>query len=237
MSISNIVDRVNKLRSLTQSTNVHEAAAAAAAANKLIDQYRLIEADLETTETLEPIEEDVDYIYETGKVTRWKSALISTLVKHYGLTWWNDCSYATGRQVSRFRLVGRRSDITIAKYMFAWLQAECLRLSEDEARGRGYGRVYVASYCDGFVLGIRDQLEASRKEVWKDASSSALVKLDERQLEANNWLASMRPNLRIKKQYSKRQVDPYALNRGKQAGASVHMGQALDVGASTKLLK
>lgn len=132
-----IIEKVQKLLALSKSSNANEAAAAANAANKLIDTYRLSEADLECmADAGEPIEEDSEYIYESGKVTPWKTALVSHLVKHYGCVHWNDTSYATGRQVSRYRLVGRRSDIGITKYMFAYLSAECQRLAAIEAKGK-----------------------------------------------------------------------------------------------------
>jgi hypothetical protein len=94
------------------------------------------------------------------------------------LAFFNHISYAEGRKVSRFRLLGRKSDITLAKYMFSWLVSECSRLSDIEAKGRGH--IYVASYCHGFVKGIADQLSISRRDISKDATSAALVKLDAR---------------------------------------------------------
>lgn len=48
MSMSPIIEKVQKLLSLSKSSNAHEAAAATAAANKLIDQHRLTMADLDS---------------------------------------------------------------------------------------------------------------------------------------------------------------------------------------------
>jgi hypothetical protein len=121
MSVSPIIEKVQKLLALSKSCNANEAAAAAAVANRLIDQYRLSEADLDADVEgeLEPIEEDSDYLYQSGKITAWKQTLVSILVKHYGCAYWNDATYASGRKVTRYKLVGKRSDVGIVRYMFA----------------------------------------------------------------------------------------------------------------------
>jgi Protein of unknown function (DUF2786). len=233
--MSSVVDKVQKLLALSKSSNAHEAAAAAAMANKLIDQYRLSEADLEVHgQNEEPLEEDEGYLYESGKVTPWKMTLMSVLVKHYGLAHWNDATWASGRQVSRFKLVGRKSDIAVAKYMFTWLTAECQRISMLEAKGMG--RVYVGSWCAGFVNGVASQLKASRAEAQKDATSAAIVKVDARADQSKNFLDKLHSDLVYKKKYSQAQTDGRAFMQGHQRGQSIHLGQSMGSGGA-KLLK
>jgi hypothetical protein len=233
-NIDSIIEKVQKLLALSKSDNANEAAVAAAMANKLLDQYRLSMADLETKENVEGIEEDPDTIYESGKVTRWKSRLVSILTAHYGVTYWNDCHWKTGRQFSRYRLVGRKSDITIVRYMFAWLSAECHR--QATYHGTGKGRVFIACYCDGFINGVAEQLRLSRVEVKKTATDSAMIKLDARQEEAKHWLKTFHPNLRTTQNYSLHQVNHDAKSMGHSAGRSIHLGKAMDVGSKIKLL-
>lgn len=234
MSTSTIIEKVQKLLALSKSSNMHEAMAAAAAANKLIDQYRLSTADLESEAHIEePIEEDQGYIYESGKVTAWKYSLMMNLVKHYGLHLWNDCSWATGRQVSRYRLIGRKSDITIAKYMFAWLTSEATRLSTLEGKGRG--RVYIASYCQGFIHGVSEQLKLSRGEAEKGASSNAIVHINARSAEAEAFLKTLRPNLVKKSAPSHSMIHGGAFRQGEEKGRNIHLGSHLGAGG-TKLL-
>lgn len=232
-NLTSVIDRVQKLLALSKSQNANEAANAAAAANRLIDQYRLSEADLESTfQNIEPIEEDEGYIYESGRINPWKSTLVNVLVRHYGLAHWNDADWSTGRQVSRFRLVGRKSDITIAKYMFAWLTAECQRLSDQEAKGKG--RIYVGSYCLGFVNGVSTQLRLSRAEVQKDATSAAIVKIGGRSEAAKSFMYSLH-NLRSKRSGGSSHIDHNAFSAGKSKGESLHLGSSLGAGG-TKLL-
>lgn len=236
MTVSAIVDKVQKLLALSKSSNANEAAAAAAKANKLIDQYRLSEADLETEATadLEPLEEDPDYVYQSGKVTPWKKLLVNVLAAHYGCAYWNDRTYVNGRQFSRYRLVGKRSDIGITRYMYSWLLLECQRLSEKEAKGMG--RIFVGSYCEGFVIGVANQLKLSRAEVQKDATATAIVKIDARAQVAKSFLYQLHTNLVQTKQVSARQRDGLAFSLGQNRGQNMHLGASMAASGGTKLL-
>lgn len=230
----NIIEKVRKLLALSASNNVNEAAAAAALANKLIDANRLSEADLEdvVTENIEPIEEDSEHIYVTSKVTGWKSTLITNLAKHYGCAIYNDAVIISNRKQSRYRMVGRRSDLGITRYMFNWLLVEIQRLADITVKG--CGRVTIASYCMGFVHGIIDQLKISRSEASKDASSSALIKINAREDEAKKMMLQWH-NLAAAKKYSSSQVDQAAFGMGKDKGKSFHLGASV-AGGTTRLL-
>lgn len=234
---SEVIEKVQKLLALTQSSNANEAAVAAAAADRLIAKYRLSQVDLELTGSLsESIEEDVDYIYETGRTTPWKVSLLGILVAHYGLAHFNDNYFPQGRKVSRFRLIGRKSDMAYAKYMFAWLVSECQRFADTEAKGKGYGRVYVESFCQGFVNGIAKQLQANKQVAEQDSSSAALVKLNARGEEAKVWM-DHHHNLVYGKSKSYTRVDQFGLERGLSRGENFHLGPVMGNGATPLLNK
>lgn len=235
MEIKAVIEKVQKLLSLSKSDNIHEATAAARQANRLIDQHRLTMADLETeTQVIEdPLEEDSEYIYTSGKVTPWKIILLNNLAHHYGLYHYNSGTWETGRKISRFKLIGRRSDIAVARYMFAWLVATCQRLANLEAKGKG--RVFVSSYCEGFVQGVNVQMAASREELKKQATSSAIVKIDNRGLDARSHAYKVVKGLYEKQGSSARRLDPNAYTAGKERGKNVHLGASLGAGKN-KLL-
>lgn len=236
MSMQSIIEKVQKLLALSKSSNISEAANAAAAANRLIDQHRLSMADLEVEGSMEdPLEQDGGYIYETGKVTPWKHLLLQVLVEHYGLYQYNEYTHVNYRKFSRFRLVGRKNDIIVCRYMFAWLTAECQRLANLEAKGMG--RVYVASYCEGFVNGIYKQLKASRVEAEKSATSSAIVKIDARSMEAKDYAYKMVEGLKQVKDTSFRHIDYNAFRAGKIKGENIHLGSSLSDGKAPKVLE
>lgn len=233
--LKSVIDKVKKLQSLSKSNNINEAAAATAAANKIIDQYRLLQIDLEFTnvESSEPIEEDFEFVYETGRITQWKVNLAMVLAQHYGCYIYNDNITSSGRKQSRLRLVGRRSDMAIHKYMFNWLQLECKRFSLKEAKG--FGRVYVDSYCRGFVNGIRTQLDASRLEVTKDANQASLIKINKRESEAKDFINSKK-NLITTKTKSFSYTDKFAYALGLDKGNKIHLGESLSNGVNGRLL-
>ena len=226
--LSSVIEKVQKLLALSKSSNANEAATAAALANRLIDQYRLAESDIQTEAPADDaIQSDDGYVYETGRVTEWKRVLVGTLAKHYGVAHFNDISMATGRKVSRFKLVGRKSDIAIARYMFGWLELECQRLSEKEARGMGH--VYAQSYCAGFVAGVAEQLAASRKEVQQTASSSAIVKLDSR-FDLSKSFMYAQFNLKKSRTVSQGQFNSAGFASGQVRGKNVHLGAVMGSG-------
>lgn len=232
--LASVIEKVQKLLALSKSANAHEATNAAAAANKLIDAYRLSEHDLaiDNAES-DPIIEDDSYIYETGRIIPWKNVLIHVLTTHYGVAHYIDAHYPEGRKVSKFKLVGRTSDIHIVRYMFAWLIAECQRLADSQVKGRG--RVVVASYCEGFVTGLASQLQTSRKEVQQTVSSEAITKLDSRLEESRNFMYQKYSDIKQVKAKSHVQRDVSAFIAGQQQGKNIHLGAAMG-GSKTKLL-
>lgn len=231
---NSIIEKVQKLLALSKSSNANEAASAAALANKLIDLYRLSEADITSTDdSSDPLIEDDGFIYETGRIIPWKSNLVVHLAKHYGCAVYNSIVYPNGRKSSRFKLVGRTTDISIAKYMFSWLSMECQRLSEIEARGKG--KVFAASYCQGFVSGVAEQLRISRNEAKMSASNEAIVKIDARYSEAENFMNRLH-NLKSDKSKSAAQIDPSAFHAGKDRGKSIHLGAAMNSASGVRML-
>lgn len=230
MEIEKVIAKVQKLLLLSSSSNANEAAAAMNAANKLIDQYRLSEADLSSSEeNLDPMMEDSEAVYETGRINPWKSSLVSVLAKHYGCALFNQLSYPNGRKVSHYKLVGRKTDIAIVRYFVAYLMSECQRLCEKEAHGKG--KVFANSYCVGFVAGIREQLAASRKEAEKEATGTAIVAINRREAEAKSFMYQLH-NLKKTGGASQAKTDYRAYSQGLQQGRNVHLGSSLNASNS-----
>lgn len=231
--LQKVIDKVKNLLALSKSDNVHEATAAANKANQLIDEYRLSSMDLsEDNSEIDPLIEDADAIYESGRQIFWKVNLVIVLANHYGCAVYNHANYSTGRMFSRFKLIGRTSDIQIVKYMFSWLSMECQRLAE--INGKGRGKVYIQSYCLGFVSGIKEQLNKSRKEAEKTVNSTALVKLNNRLDEADAFMNATH-NLKSTTTKSQSQQDVWAFHSGQLKGESTHLGPVLGNG-KVKLL-
>lgn len=235
-NLQTVIAKIQKLLALSQSANPNEAATAAAIANKLIDQYRLSSDDFQSSDNADsdPLVDDDSYIYESGRITRWRSHLVMMLSKHYGCACFNDITHKPeGRKVSRYKLVGRKSDIEVTRYMFTWLSAECERLTLSEARGKGH--TFSHSYSLGFVMGIADQLAISRKEAESTASSTAIIHMNARYDEANDFMTNKRI-LKATKSRSSSHIDGGAYDSGRVRGANTHLGSAMGSGGKMKLL-
>ena len=227
-----VIEKIKKLLALSASTNsANEAAVAAGAANKLLDEYRLSEADLSSEDVSNPMVNDDDYIYQTGKITPWKQQLVLILSQHYGVACMNHIDNSMGRKFSRFKLLGRKNDIEIVKYFFSFLVLQCQHLADIEAKGNG--RVYISSYCFGFVKGIEEQLKASRIQAKQTATSSAIIKIDSRLQESLQFMNS-KYNLRPSPKSSIR-IDNSAYTNGVERGRNMHLGNSIGA-KSPKLL-
>lgn len=227
-----IIERVKKLLSLSQSSNLHEASAAAAAANKLIDQYRISQEDLSDKE--EEIVEDTSYIYENGRAVYWKSGLVLFLANHYGCAVINKVGCGlNGRRTNNYQIIGRKSDIQITRYMFNWLLLESQRLSKKECVGKGHK--FSNSYCTGFVCGINEQLVKSRQELKQQVDEKSIVALDSRVQKAKEF---MREKYHPTNDSSKRQssIDASAYSSGFSQGKSFHLGGRMESGQNIKML-
>lgn len=214
-----IVEKVKKLLSLSKSSNEHEAATAAALANKLIQQYRISEAQL--SQEGEVIFHD-KILYHTGRIIPWKNTLACRLAEVYGCKVINNISFPHGRKISNFKLVGRKTDCEICFYMFSWLVLEIQRLADLNAKGKGHK--YVFSYCEGIVFGVIEQL--NKKQEAKEEHSSALLKIDNRINDTNLFIKKM--NIGSSSAKSKAQIDSEALANGIEKGKNIHLGSHLE---------
>lgn len=236
--MSNIIDQILKLRNLGKgSANENEAMAAMRAADKLINKHRITESMLDEADPSkkQTAKQDEFVLYESGRITKWKSDLAVILSKHYDCAIFNDASRATGRLVSRYRLVGVPSDMEIVRYMFSWLVNEINTLGGIVARGQG--KIYAASYAEGVVRGINLQLDLAKEDQVIEAEhtgqTSALVKLDERAEEAEKTLRIIHPMLKRSHATTKRRVNVTAMNHGIRDGKQIHLNKGLPDGNGT----
>ncbi len=234
-SLQSVIDKVQKLLALSKkNANVHESAAAMAAANKLIDEYRLSESQLDSFQE-EEILEDQDNVYECSRITSWKSELVCGLAKHYGCCIINKKSY----RKNNYKLIGRQSDINIVKYMFSWLILEIDRLSQIASSNENYnkssGKIFANSFCIGAVRGVIDQLKKSRQDITTSSNLTGIVKLDERYNQSNNFLKQMY-NTKKSVSYNKSLIDERAYINGKSKGSNIHLGAGLNAANGVRLL-
>lgn len=244
-SITTVIAKVNKLRELSKNNpNQHEAQAAAAAADRLISQHQLSEMDLQIKDSraAESIEIISEALFTSGRVMLWKSQLAVILCNHYGCeVFVSTVSSDSGRRGTEkaYKVVGRRSDFDIVKYMFTWLSELITECCKNEASGMGHA--FSQNYAIGIVQGIKNQLKAQHDNLKKEAKhqgmSAAMVLLDNRLTAAKDYLNQELGGKLKKSQPSKQSLHAGAYQAGVQKGESIPLTKGIETSSERKMLK
>lgn len=203
--IKSVLSKIAKLRALAKNnTSANEAAAAAAAADRLMQEHRIAEAQIESEsgpacESIESIDALV-----SGKRSAWKERILSTLARNYECVFYmsNGRSLDNGKLSKKitYKVVGRKSDLDLVEYMYAWITSELERICKINHRGQGLS-IALAFYegaAEGLATALRQAKEASKVQ----ATSSALVVLEKRQDQARAWVRDNVGHLRGSKSLS-----------------------------------
>lgn len=236
-----IVDKVKKLLRLAESADVNEAATAAAAAQRLMENHRIDQAmiDLDGDEGDGVEDEEIENLHDdpleaSGRLGRWKSQLAMAIASINGCRIYLGRGYKDGTAQTTLCIVGRPSDVASVRYLFAYLSGEIERLCK--LQGRGLGRTWANSFRMGAVHTVRKRLREAQQKARQEAraklkgkGTTALVKLDkalarvdERAKEVEAW---MKKNMRLssaRSSASRRDWGAYAA--GKRAGDSIDLG-------------
>jgi len=174
MTRERIIERVRKLLALSSSSNEHEAALAAAHAQRLLSEHNLSMSELEVQE--EGAGEAELQVAKT--VFKWLSSLFATVANAF------DCFpiVTTTHTCSRLRFIGVGDDPGVAACTLQFLIKELRRLASGYLRSleTGKGRLSTAdrqrvrsSYLLGGVQGVQQALAAQK--AMTPTTSQALV--------------------------------------------------------------
>ena len=135
-----IVDKIQKLLALGTSPNEHEAAAAIAKAQSLMEQYDLEMADLQKPVADTAIEQtDGEVFAVRGKPEEWRNEIANAVARTSGLMVVNTSvqhtrKTTTGKIItsweSGYSFIGYKRDLELAKYSVAFLLSEVQRLCD-----------------------------------------------------------------------------------------------------------
>ena len=120
-----IIERIQKLLALAASPNEHEAASAAAKAQALMLEHDLAMDQVETKvdKRVAGIGQTYHHLRQRGKPGNWKIALYAAVAKT------SDCWVTVGSTSGS--MIGRKIDIELAEYLFAYLVATLERLQKE----------------------------------------------------------------------------------------------------------
>lgn len=236
--MNEVIDKARRLLQLRdRAATPGEAQAAARALAKMLDKHRISIAELEMRgdQDAEPMSADKqEPLLRYKRLPLWKKDLVRALCEHYGVACWRNgrvrgYDHHGRRRVSyAMHMCGRKSDMDMVRYMFAWLSAETECLSRQECAG--LGSVSHNSWRRGFVAGIKKQLRMARDDVAEQNSDAALV-LRRRRDDASDVMRKLidlagKPRTSYHYLYN----DPVAHAAGVRRGEAQHLGDSLDSG-------
>jgi hypothetical protein len=236
MNVFSAAEKCRRLLKLERRAGSEaEAFAAHRARMRILERYRLSEAEVELGG--EPSEacvcEQDNPIYVFRRAEPWRAGLIGGLCRHFGVVLWRN-RLRTKRpsekrwksEQSRVYLCGRPSDISCVRQMYAWISAEAMRLVAESDAGKSRSR--RRSWLVGFSVGVQHQLEHARADARAEgASCRAIVKLDSRLDEAQAALDAALGKLpSVGARSVSVRVRDYA--DGASVGSAIHLGERID---------
>ena len=219
-----ILERVAKLLALAGSPNEHEARSAAAAAQRLMLKYNLEElARGAATRRYEFRHLGTP----TGRVDESRRLLASILSEHFFVeTIWVPVWRAReGRRGSVLEIVGSSTNLELAEYVHAFLDATAERLWGEHRRERGIRdnrdrRTYRAGVMTGFAETLGTQRSASQE--------AGLVWVGDRDL--RDHLRRRYPHIRWTRHGGNRRSPAYT--DGREAGRGIVLRKGVTRGPS-----
>lgn len=219
---SDIANKVQMLlnKTIENGATQAEAETAAKIAQSLIEKYRLDLAELESK--IDDIGEQ-GAIDQLGSVITWKVDLANTIANTNGCKLIIRTTRGYRGKVSSFIVIGKASDANIAKCFYNNLveviESTC-KVTMSRTVGAS-GKTWSNSFKLGMVTAIRTRLDEGKREARKEANCNALVKLDNRDKEVQNWISK---HMRLKSRAGvSSNINGSAYSAGIAAGKGINL--------------
>jgi len=170
---SKIVERIQKLLALSQSSNENEAASALAKAQALLAEHNLSMAQVQVRTGVQPAY--IKEVHDLNSHENWRRFLLWYIAKQ------NFCDVVTHGGASTVSLIGERENIQAVQVMYAFIAAQLERLASAwyQVYQRSYqyysnpvpARTWKNNFFLGAVATIKQRLEEEKRAF--EASSNA----------------------------------------------------------------
>lgn len=242
--IKEVIAKVQKLLALADgNTNENECRSARAAADRILQEYRLTMADVEAQApaNAEPFKRDT--VSQGGRRLAWQETILSELCVHFGGAFYFN-SYRSGGDGGRgggkggkgyqsYVVMAKESDFAIIHYMFTYLTRQVDRLCRWHCGGQGIkvATAWRLGCARGIASQFRDMRDALRAQ---QAQSAAMVLLDSRAAAAKVALDGV---IKLKQGAMIGYIsDAIAHNSGYAEGRKVEINQGLTTGRAAPAL-
>lgn len=242
-----LIARIGKLLALAgNNPNEHEAAAAAAKAQALMDEHGIAVAEVEKTGRGVRAHISALGVMETTKVPTWRLRLLQYVAKtsYCSLT---ERLVKTGEKSSGaninkrvYNLIGRPADTEVALYLLNYLSKTLERLADGHVltRTQTYAKAYLGAepergakkrwrvaFLVGAAEGVGQTLFARYHERRGNNAVNALIVV--RGDEIAQYLGEKNVKKGRQDQHRKRAVDPRSFSQGIVAGQRVQINEGL----------
>jgi hypothetical protein len=211
--LSAVLRKVKRLRALATSSNPHEAAAAAAAADRLMTQHRIDEATLRDAATGR---DSTPLVSWRRRRPEWQVKLADVLCLHYDVAyyWWDEGPPAapTSRSVI---MCGAEADVAMVRSMWRWLRTETRRLGRKEPQSTR------DAFRFGMVLGIAAALVEVKRAALASAPPQVSIVLRNRYESARKKMYDDGPKMHAGELELERQKNSAAVARGYVEGMNL----------------
>lgn len=189
-----LLEKIKKLFTLTQSPNENEAAVASAMAMKLLAKYNLTKDDFDQQVAI--IEETLDEEVVEGKYVSWKHSLMTICaVNCFCMAFRREVTKEVSTSIPGFTkpkkfkelvICGSAVNRQVAIHLFNYLSEVLPQIERFEFNrvkptnvGPGTAERWYESFKHGFITRIRERLEQQRAEITREAvGETAIVRAD-----------------------------------------------------------
>lgn len=171
-----ILDRIRRLLALSTSANEFEASLAASRAQDLLLKY-----NLEMSQITQPVEDEIErWNFQTPIIEGWLSHLMNGVArcnlcrvvqdKGYKEGERKGNEFIPGKEMREFYLFGKKPNLEVTEFMYAYLAAEIDRLTP-----KGKSAKYKTSFRMGAVIIINERMREELKNFQSTEETRALI--------------------------------------------------------------
>jgi hypothetical protein len=234
------LDKIQALKRLSEnkSATPAEAANAAARVQELMLKHKITEADLGVDDDGEEVSwfKD-DPLHVSKRESTWRTMLA------VGIANVNGCKCMTGvlpGGVRRITLVGRSSDVEVAKYLYAYLEREIDSLAKSHLASNGgltsalmRGKSFRLGAVNVVISRLTEQKHEVEEEARSQGQSSALTVIDKHDLDVQAWVDKHATSKRV---VTNDAVDTASWHAGRAAANGIALRQAIGVNSPGELV-